>query len=158
MLKNLKAKANSTNPKNTFTVLSQEPDLGNDFNQEGKKANKVNGIAKANPKENIPSAGFNKLPPAACTNKLPAIGPVQENDTNTMVNAIKNTPYKPPFSDSWSTLFTNQLGNVISNMPKNDIPKSIKTVKNKILGNQWVLIMFAASAPKINANKVPIKV
>ena len=33
MLKNLKASAISTKPNTTFTVLSQPPDLGNDFNQ-----------------------------------------------------------------------------------------------------------------------------
>src|SRR5579871_5207071 len=98
MLKNLNASAISINPRITFTVLSQPPDFGRDFNQFGKNANNVNGIANANPKANIPTIGFKNSPPAEVTSKLPAIGPVQENETSTSVNAIKNTPSSPPFS------------------------------------------------------------
>lgn len=82
-----------------FTVLSQPPDLGNDFNQLGKNAKSVNGIANASPKANIPTIGFKNSPPADDTSKLPAIGPVQEKETSTSVKAMKNTPKNPPFSD-----------------------------------------------------------
>ena len=52
--KNLKAKANSKNPKETLTVFNQPPDFGIAFNQPGNMANNINGkaIAKENP--NIP--------------------------------------------------------------------------------------------------------
>ena len=45
MERNLKARANSKKPKNTLTVFNQPPDLGKEFNQPGKAANKVNGNA-----------------------------------------------------------------------------------------------------------------
>ena len=68
----------------------QPPDLGIDFNQDGNKANNVNGKANANAKPNIPIAGATTLPVVeTSTNKKPMIGPVQENDTNDKVNAIK---------------------------------------------------------------------
>ena len=79
--KNLKAKANSRNPRNTFTVFNHPPDFGNVFNQPGNIANNIKGNAKANEKPNIPTSGA--IPPfeAASTNKVPTIGPVQENET-----------------------------------------------------------------------------
>ena len=76
--KNLKAKANSKNPRTTFTVFNQPPDLGKEFNQPGNIANNIKGKAKAREKPNIPTTGA--IPPleAASTNKVPTIGPVQE--------------------------------------------------------------------------------
>ena len=53
--KNLKAKANSKNPKITFVVFNHPPDLGNEFNQLGNSANKAKGKAKATPKPLIPA-------------------------------------------------------------------------------------------------------
>src|SRR5436190_22757427 len=99
MLKNLNANAISMNPRTTFTVLSQPPDLGNDFNQPGKNAKRVNGIAKAAEKPNIPMIGFTNSPPADETKMLPTSGPVHEKETNTRVKAIKKTPDNPPYSD-----------------------------------------------------------
>src|SRR5258708_28986734 len=98
MLKNLNASAISINPNTTFTVFNQPPDFGKDFNQFGKKAKVVNGIAKASAKANMPTIGFRNSPPADETNMLPTSGPVQENETKTNVNAMKNTPIKPPLS------------------------------------------------------------
>ena len=60
----------------------------------------------------------------------PAKGPVQENETKTSVNAMKNTPSNPPLSDFASTLLTKLEGNTISNAPKKEMPKKIKIAKN----------------------------
>src|SRR5688572_27558809 len=98
MLRNLKAKANSTKPKTTLTAFSHPPDFGNEFNHPGKKANNVKGIANAREKANIPMIGFKNSPPAEETKILPTNGPVQEKETSTNVKAIKNTPSNPPFS------------------------------------------------------------
>ncbi len=94
----MNAKANSKNPKTTFTVFSQPPDFGNEFNQPGKAANKAKGKAIANENPNIPIIGA--IPPleAASTNKVPTIGPVQEKDTIAKAKAIKKIPIIPPLS------------------------------------------------------------
>ena len=62
MERNLNAKASSKKPKTTFTEFNQPPDLGNRCIHSGKIANKVNGIAKAKEKPNIPMIGFKKAP------------------------------------------------------------------------------------------------
>src|SRR5690606_28140528 len=99
LLKNFKANANSKNPKVTFTLFNQPPDEGRLFIQPGNIAKSANGIAKANEKPNIPIAGPNNSPiVAACTNKVPIIGPVHENDTTARVAAIKKIPKNPPLS------------------------------------------------------------
>ena len=74
------------------------------------------------------------------------IGPVQENDTNTKVRAIKNTPTKPPLSLFASVLFTIQLGIVISNAPKKLAANTIKMMKNRIFGIQCVASQLKMSA------------
>src|SRR5690606_7907760 len=96
--KNLKAKANSKNPKETLTVFIQPPERGNEFNQPGNTANNINGKAKANENPNIPTTGA--IPPIEtdCTKIPPIIGPVQENDTIANANAIKKIPIIPPRS------------------------------------------------------------
>src|SRR5882672_9123548 len=127
MLKNLNASAISTKPNTTFTVFSQPPDFGKDFNQFGKKAKVVNGIAKARANANMPTIGFKNSPPADETKMLPTSGPVHENETSTKVNAMKNTPINPPLSACWSTLLMKELGNVISNNPRKDKPKTMNT-------------------------------
>ena len=75
------------------------------------------------------------IPPidADWTNKVPTIGPVHENETNAKVNAIKKIPIKPPLLEAESALFTQELGNTISNAPKNEIAKTINNKKKKIL-------------------------
>src|SRR6478736_3014633 len=98
ILRNLNASAISIKPKTTFTVFNHPPDLGSDFNQFGKNAKSVNGIANAIENANIPMIGFKNSPPADETKILPTNGPVHENETNTKVNAIKKTPGNPPFS------------------------------------------------------------
>ena len=70
-------------------------------------ANNVNGNASPAPKAAMPSNGFTKCPPTASINKLPTIGPVQEKETSTKVNAMKNIPAKLPMLLFESILFTN---------------------------------------------------
>ena len=98
--KNFNAKASSRKPRTTFMLLSHPPDFGRLFKRDGNKANKVNGNARAREKPNIPIAGPNRSPfEAASTNKDPIIGPVQEKDTTTNVEAIKNITTTPPLSE-----------------------------------------------------------
>ena len=89
--RNFKAKANSKKPSTTFTEFIQLPERGSEFNQLGKAANKVNGIAKALEKPSITTNGPSELV-ADCTKADPIIGPVQEKDTNASVKAIKKMP------------------------------------------------------------------
>ena len=98
--RNLKAKANSKNPSTTFTVFNQPPDLGKEFIQPGKAANRPNGSANANEKPNIPTNGA--IPPivADSTSKVPTIGPVQEKETSANASAIKKIPIIPPLSEA----------------------------------------------------------
>ena len=60
--KNLNAKANSKNPKTTFTEFNQPPDFGKVFIHPGNAANNPKGKAKAKEKPNIPINGA--VPPA----------------------------------------------------------------------------------------------
>ena len=121
----------------------------------GKMANKVNGIAKAREKPNIPMIGFKKTPCDAAIRMDPANGPVQEKDTKTSVKAIKKTPIKPPLSDLASTEFTKPDGNTISNAPKKEIPKKMNIMKKRRFGIQCVLKKFAKLAPAKKASIVP---
>ena len=84
------------------------------------------------------------------------MGPVQLNETKTIVKAIKKMPVNPPLSACWSALFTIQLGKTISNAPKKEAAKITKIKKKKILGNQCVDNQLAAAGPAITATKVPI--
>ena len=153
--KNLNAKANSKNPKNTFTVFNQPPDFGSEFIQPGKAANNVNGKAKAKENPNIPTNGA--IPPmdADSTNKVPTIGPVQENDTNANVKAIKKIPINPPLLDTVSDLFNQELGNVISNAPIKETAKTTNKIKKNILNQTLVDKALRAAGPKIAVTMVP---
>ena len=111
--RNLNAKANSKNPKTTFTEFIQLPDLGKEFNQLGKAANSPKGKAKAVENPSITTNGPN-LSVADCTIAEPIIGPVQEKETSAKVNAIKNMPKRPPLSAIASLLLAHALGNVNS--------------------------------------------
>src|SRR5690606_41049785 len=98
--KNLKAKASSKNPRDTFTVFNQPPDFGISFKKAGKRAKIINGIARAIEKPNMPIAGPSKAPlETTSASKYPIIGPVHENETSAKVNAIKKIPISPPLSD-----------------------------------------------------------
>ena len=94
--RNLNAKANSMNPNTTFTTSNQLPDLGNDFNKLGKRANKANGMPNPSPKPE--NAGMIRFTFFKFPRTNPKIGPVQEKDTIANVNAIKKIPIKLPAS------------------------------------------------------------
>mgnify|MGYP000065897269 CR=1 FL=1 len=55
---------------------------------------------------------------------------------------IKNIPKTPPTFEAESTLFTHLLGNLISKYPKNEIAKTINTIKKIILTQALVAIAF----------------
>src|SRR5664280_130503 len=139
--------ASIRNPRTTLIELSHPPDLGNLVNKAGKRANSVNGRANASPNANIPTVGLSTSPLAASTSNPPTIGPVQENDTITVVNAMKNAASKPPLSTFESALFAHLLGSTISNAPKNETANKTKSIKNIVLGIQCVLRAFANPAP-----------
>ena len=147
MDKNFKAKAISKNPKDTFTVFNQPPEEGIEFNQPGKMAKSVKGMAIANEKPNIAKNGPKPPCSAAITNCVPIIGPVQENETNPSVAAMKKIPIKPPRSAFLSAAFTQELGNVISNAPKNEMPKTISMAKKIMLNQTLVANSFNELAP-----------
>ena len=154
--KNFKAKANSKNPRVTFTVFNQPPEEGREFNQPGKAANRVNGIASARAKPNIPTAGPSKDPPeAALTSSDPIIGPVQEKLTKLKVKAMKKIPTIPPLFDASSALFTQLEGKVISKAPKKLAAKTTNKAKNARLNHGLVAILFKLSAPKSRVTKSP---
>ena len=154
--KNFKAKANSKNPRVTFTVFNQPPEEGKEFNQPGKAANRVNGMASARAKPNIPTAGPSKDPPeAALTSSDPIIGPVQEKLTKLKVKAMKKIPTIPPLLEASSALFTQLEGNVISKAPKKLAAKTTNRAKNARLNHGLVAILFKLSAPKSSVTKSP---
>ena len=115
--KNLRAKANYINPRTTFTVFIQPPDFGKLCNACGNNANNPKTSAQANPKPakaKVNNVGTLVAPATTPPNKLPKIGPVQENDTMTKVKAIKKIPINPPASSALEDLLAIELGNVIS--------------------------------------------
>jgi len=126
--------ANSKNPKLTLTEFNHPPDLGNVFNHAGNIANNANGTANATENPSIPTSGPILLPPpAACTNNVPMMGPVQEKDTMARVKAMKNMPIKPPRSEALSALLAQEDGRVISKAPKNEIANVTNTPKKRRL-------------------------
>ena len=116
---------------------------------EGKRANIVNGSAKAIPKPTIPIVGLNTSPLAASTRRAPIIGPVHENETITVVSPIKNAASIPPLSTFESAPVTHLLGNTISKAPKNEAANNTNNAKNMVFGIQWVLSVFANPAPAL---------
>ena len=154
-LKNLKAMPSSMNPSTTFSTFSQPPERGSDFSQVGNRANTINGRAKASENESMPSVGRSSSPLAAAMATEPTMGTVHENDTRTSVVAMKNRPVQPPLSAWASALFTNALGALISNSPRNDRPKMIKMANDSRLGSQLELMKLAASAPKSRLSSTP---
>lgn len=123
---------------------------------EGNKANREKGIASAIAKPSIPIAGPSSAPVvAACTNKVPIMGPVQEKETKESVPAIKNKPAIPPLSALVSILFIHDDGSVNSKAPKNDAAKANSNKKNIKLNKPLVDKLFRASAPKIIVIKRP---
>ena len=155
--KNLKANANSKNPKETLTVFNQPPDFGIEFNQPGNIANNINGKAIAIEKPNIPIIGAKPPLEADSTSNVPTIGPVQENETTAKANAIKKMPTIPPLSALESIFVAHELGKTISNAPKNESANTTNKAKKIKLNVTLVDNSFSASAPKIPVIKDPNK-
>ena len=153
--KNLKARANSKKPKTTLTEFNHPPDFGNVFNHPGNIANNINGKANALENPSIPTIGA--IPPfeAASTNKVPIIGPVQENETIAKAKAINSIPTIPPLSACLSTLLAHELGNIISKAPKKDKAKTTNRTKKITLNQTFVDKAFRESAPKNNVITEP---
>lgn len=143
--KNLNASANSTKAKTFFTVSSQPPLFGKDFNQLGKMANNANGNANAVPKPAMPAVSDHAPSDAVPTSNVPSITPVQEKETITRVSAIKKMPLtlvKPLLA---STLPAMPEGRVISKYPKKEMAKNMNTTKKKIFNHALVEILLNIS-------------
>ena len=137
-------------------VFIQPPDLGSFFNIDGNMAKSENGSANAIAKPNIPIVGAKRDLPAASTSKVPMIGPVQEKDTITKVNAINRMLKKPVvLPDLLLRAVDHELGRVISNAPKNDAAKSTRMRKKMMLTTALVLRALSADAPKIRVTSNP---
>src|SRR5690606_28432024 len=146
--RNLNASASSTNPKVTFTALSQPPDLPSSLSSDGNTAKRVKGSARPKPKPKNPSRGPILPPLWIDTTRLPINGTVQENDNVTEVNAIKNNPKKFWVFALLYRLVAQDEGRLISNAPRKEIPKIRNTRKNAILTIQLVENACSASGPK----------
>ena len=119
-------------------------------------ANSEKGSASAMAKPNMPTAGAKRLCPAASTSNVPMIGPVQEKETITSVNAMSNILRNPPVERALLSKAVDQLsGSVISNKPKNDSAKTTNSRKKKIFTIALVLSSFNADAPKIIVTSNP---
>ena len=114
MERNLKARASSANPRMTFTLFIQLPDLGSELSHAGNAAKRLKGIASARENPNITINGPRNPAEEASTNAVPIKGPVQEKETIANVAAMKKIPINPPLSASASLLLLQLLGKVIS--------------------------------------------
>ena len=144
-------------PSTTLRMFIQPPDLGADFSHEGKRANSVNGSARANAKPSMPMAGPQKLPLVAkSTSRKPMMGPVHENDTSARVKAIRKMDSRPlVLLALLSTALDHLLGSLISNMPKNDSAKTTSSRHRKILNTALVESAFRALGPKMAVTMRP---
>ena len=124
----------------------------------GKIAKRLNGIDSAKAKPNIPIAGPTAVPiEAACTNRVPMIGPVQEKETSTNVNDMKKILIMPVVESAFeSNLFVQEEGNTISNAPKKEMAKTTNNRKNMMLKIAFVDKSFNALAPNIPVISNPI--
>ena len=123
-------------------MFIQPPDLGADFSHEGKRANSVNGSARANAKPSMPMAGPQKLPLVAkSTSRKPMMmmGPVHENETSAKVKAIRKMDSRPlVLLALLSTALDHLLGSLISNMPKNDSANTTSSRHRKMLNTAFL--------------------
>ena len=146
----MRAKAISIKPRTTLMVVIHEPDLGADFNQEGKRAKRVKGRASANAKPNIPMVGANQSPEVTVsTSSKPMIGAVHENDTNTKVKAIRKIEMRPVVLDAFvSTALAQRSGSLISNHPKNEKANTNNSKKSTMLNIALVESSLSLLGPK----------
>ena len=149
-LRNLSANASSRKARTTLKEVIQLPERGAFLIHCGNIAKSEKGNAKAIAKPNIPTAGANKLCPAASTNSVPMIGPVQEKETITSVNAMSSMLRNPPVERALlSNAVDHESGRVISKSPKKESAKIIKMRKKMIFTTAFVLRSLSAEAPKI---------
>ena len=132
--KNLRAKANSINPRETLIVFNQSPDFGNLLIALGNMANNEKGNPSAKPKPAIPAVNSiaPESPESEPARRVPKIGPVQEKETIARVTAMKKIPINPVLDSWFEDLFDHEDGSVNSKYPKKENAKTIKTKKNKI--------------------------
>ena len=88
----------------------------------------VNKSANDSEKPNMATIGV-KRSVSIETKRVPMSGPVQENETTVKVAAMKKIPVKPLESDLESSLLTKELGNIISNAPRKEIPNITRIKK-----------------------------
>ena len=150
--------ASSMKPRPPFTVFIQPPDLGAFWRRPGNMANRQNGMARASEKPNMPIAGPKRSPVlTASTRSVPIIGPVQENETSTRVNAMKKILRRPVvLSTVESILLLHDEGSVISNAPKNEIANITRRRKKIMLQMALVAMAFSALAPNMAVMISPI--
>ena len=80
---------------------------------------------------------------------------MQENETSTSVNAMKNIPQKLPVLALASDRLVHEDGRVISKAPRKEIPNTTNNTKNSKLATQLVARLFSAAGPKINVTRKP---
>ena len=118
----------------------------------GKRANSVNGRAKATAKPNIPMVGARAEPPVVLTStkRKPMMGPVHEKLTSESVKAMRKILSKPVvFSALLSTAEPHDEGSVISNPPKKLAANTTSIRKKRMLKMAFVERSLSALAPKI---------
>ena len=86
---------------------------------------------------------------AACTSRVPIIGPVQENETSASVKAIKNILNSPVAVSAFlSNLLVQEDGRVNSKAPKKEIANNNSNPKNNMLNIALVERLFNAFSPE----------
>lgn len=100
----------------------------------------------------MPNAGATIEPVVdTSTKRNPMIGPVQENDTNVRVKAMRKMLSSPlVFSALLSTALLHDAGSVISKAPKNDAAKTTSIRKKKMLKMALVDKALRALAPNMS--------
>ena len=84
------------------------------------------------------------------------MGPVQEKETITSVNAINNILTIPEAERAFLSKYVDhEAGNVISNSPKNDNANTTNSTKKNKFSTAFVAIAFSADAPKIAVTSKP---
>ena len=151
--KNLRAKANSINPRETLIVFNQSPDFGNLLIALGNMANNEKGSPSAKPKPAIPAVNSiaPESPESEPARRVPKIGPVQEKETIARVTAMKKIPINPVLDSWFEDLFDHEDGSVNSKYPKKENAKIRNTKKNKIFKKMFVEILFKISGSTLPA-------
>ncbi len=84
------------------------------------------------------------------------IGPVQENDTSTSVNAMKKMLIRPVVRSALlSTPLLQREGSLMSNAPKNDMANTSRSRKNARLNTAFVARSLSLLAPKMSVIASP---